>query len=688
MELKTNPHFLRTLRLVKGATFVGACFVIIAFFLILSAYTIAKIAGPPPLTVPQSTIYFASDGSIIGETHSGQKRYWVPLDDIAPELMDATITVEDQHFYTHLGFDLKRIGGAIFANVKALGKAQGASTISQQYARNLFLSHEKTWKRKLKEALYTIRLEANYTKEEILEGYLNTIYYGHGAYGVEAASRFYFNKSAKDLSLSEAALLAGIPKGPSRFSPFVSLEKAKQRQALILQLMEKKDIITEQQRKSALTEEINLFGNDHVKKVEFAPYFQDVVRFHLKNDLGIDEKTINLGGLRIYTTLDREKQEVAEKTIQSLISTESDIQVGLVAINPKNGYVEALVGGRDYQKSSFNRAIQAIRQPGSTMKPILYYAALEHGFTPSTTLRSEETIFTYDDGRKEYTPQNYNHQYPNDEITLAQAIAVSDNIYAVKTHLFLGMDTLVEYAKKFGIQSKQKKVPSLALGTSGVSVLEMAKAYSLFANNGEAVDPVFIERIENIHGEVIYEHKSRQEQILDPRHAFVMSHMLTGVFDERFNGYATVTGNSIAKKMTREYAGKSGTTDTDSWMIGYSPEIVTAVWTGYDKGKKITMVTEKSYAKNIWIDFMETSLKDKPLQPFQPPNGVVGVEVDAKNGLLATETCPTARLTYFVAGTEPTDYCLDHIPPIEKQEKEKEQQEKKPWFKRLFDWLN
>lgn len=685
MELMTDQRFRKTIKYLRALIFFGLAGLALTAVLYFSLIGYAKLQGPPPLAVPQSTLYFSDDGTVIGESNSGQKRYWVSLKDISPHLIDATVSIEDKSFFAHNGFDYKRIAGAALADVKAMSKVQGASTITQQYARNLYLAHEKTWKRKAVEAFYTLRLEMNYSKDEILEGYLNTIYYGNGAYGVQAASRYYFGKDAKDLSLSEASMLAGIPKGPNIYSPFASMEKAKQRQQTVLYTMKANGFIDELTADKAKIEKLQLVGKHQNDQLGSAPYFQDAVRNALKNSLNFDDRTISLGGLKVYTTLNLDQQEIAEKTISNMISSDSDIQAGLVAMNPKNGYVKALVGGRNYEESPFNRAVQAVRQPGSTMKPLLYYAALEKGFTPSTTMKSQLTTFKFDDDRSEYTPHNFNNKYANADITMAQALALSDNVYAVKTHLFLGEETLIETAKRFGLTTKMAKVPSLALGTSGVRVIEMANAYSMLANGGKKVEPVLITRVENHRGDVIYEYQPEDAEVLKPDVASVMTQMLTGIFDKKLNGYASVTGSTLIKKMTRPYAAKSGTTETDSWMIGYTPQLVSAVWTGYDKGKPIELPAEKSYAKNIWLDFMEKALDNEPVKKFKAVKGTVAVYVDPANGKLAADGCPVKRLTYFQAGTEPTEYCTDHLDDIKpKEEKPEKIKEKKPWYKRLF----
>lgn len=687
MEVMTNHGFRRTIKYLRAIIIISligfGCMLIV--FLGILGY--AKILGAPPLAVPQSTLFFSNDGTLIGESNSGQKRYWVPLEEISPDLINATISIEDRNFYEHNGFDYKRIAGAILADIKAGAKVQGASTITQQYARNLFLEHDKTWSRKLHEAFYAIRIEMNYSKEEILEGYLNTIYYGNGAYGVQAASKFYYGKNASELSLAESSMLAGVPKGPGYYSPLESLENATKRQAIILNAMAENGYIKKETTQKAKETPLTFVGEHPHKRVEAAPYFQDAVKNALKNQLKLDDRTIALGGLKVYTTLDLKQQQEAEKQIQETIASESEIQVGFIAMDPKNGYVKAMVGGRNYEQSPFNRAVQAVRQPGSTIKPILYYGALSQGFTPSSTMRSELTTFKLDDGQTEYAPHNFNNKYADGEITLAQALAVSDNIYAVKTHLFMGAETLIKNVKKFGISTKMDNVPSLALGTSGVRVIDMANAYSLFANGGKKVTPTLITRVEDYNGDVIFESNQEAEKVLDPAKTFVMTQMMTGMFDKKLNGYAKVTGNSLIDEITRPYAGKSGSTETDSWMIGFTPQLVTAVWAGHDVGKPITLTAEKSYTKKIWVKFMEESLEGKPVKAFTPPKeGVIGVYVNPENGKLASKDCPVRRFTYFVAGTEPTEYCTDHLDHKDNKSKEKKQETKDPWYKRIFNW--
>ncbi len=655
--------------------------------MVVGFWTYAKIAGAPNLSVGLTSVYFADNGEPIGETSNGQKRLWVKLDEISPKFIDAIVTIEDQNFFEHSGIDIKRIGGALLADLKAGKKVQGASTISQQYARTLFLSQEKTWNRKIQEALYALRIEANYTKREILEGYLNTIYFGHGMYGIEAASEFYFHKSAKELDLAEATILAGIPKGPGIFSPLPSDKNAKTRQKIILSELVKVGKIKKADSVAAFAQPLHYYGTGLTVKESIAPYFQDEVKKEVIRILADRKDLLEHGGLRIYTTLNLDNQRAAEQVVKETIPTQSEVQVALITMEPQTGEVKAMLGGRDYAVSPFNRATQSLRQPGSTIKPLLYYAALENGFTPSTTMRSEETQFTYDHGRAIYAPHNFNSHYANKEITMAQALAISDNIYAVKTHLFLGEEKLVNTSKLFGISSEFNQVPSLALGTSIVRPIEMTNAFNYFANSGKKVSPTYVEKITNYKGDVLYEKKDTTEQVLDSARAFVMGQMMKGIFDASLNGYANVTGSSIISKLTHDYAAKSGTTETDSWMIGFTPELTTGIWIGYDTEKKLELWTEQKFAKSIWAAVMDKELAAIPVSEMTVPEDVIGVTVDPETGLLANEDCPASRLTYFTKGTEPVESCYLHNHTEKKDTKKKTKKKpkkKEPWYKKLF----
>ena len=688
LKMKSKKFWL------KAFIWTGSILTLLTLTLIIGLYAYAKVTGAPDLAVTQTNIFYAENGDIIGETSDGHRRLWVELDEISPHFINAILSVEDQNFYTHAGIDIKRIGGALIADIKAGKKVQGASTISQQYAKNLYLSSEKTWRRKAEEALYAFRIEANYSKEEILTGYLNTIYFGHGMYGIEAASEYYFHKPASELSIAESAMLAGIPKGPNIYSPFVSKENAKKRQQTILRLLVQNNKITEEERITSADEQLTYYGTKSSFYEHIGHYFQDEVRKEVAEILSDKPKILAQGGLRIHTTLHADYQRKTEEIALDTLPENSEIQLAIITMEPQTGAVRSMVGGRSYLESPFNRATQGKRQPGSTIKPLLYYAALENGFTPSTSMRSEETIFTYDKGRQEYKPHNYNQVYANKEITMAQALALSDNIYAVKTHLFIGENELVQAGKRFGIQSDLQKVPSLALGTSEVHPLEMTNAFNFFANDGQKVEPYYVEKITNYKGDIIYERQLPQsEQVLDSAKAFVIAQMLTGIFDTRLNDYASVTGSSIINRLTREYAAKSGSTSSDSWMIGFSPELTTGVWVGYDDGRRLEHWTDKKYAKDIWADVMEAYHEAIPVAQMSIPNDVEAVHIDPLTGLLANENCPIARLTYFTKGTAPIESCYLHGQYEQKEfaperpsapEKQEAKEEKKPWYRRWF----
>ncbi|WP_163539763.1 PBP1A family penicillin-binding protein [Gracilibacillus sp. YIM 98692] len=655
---------------------------IFLLFLIGSFLTVVIIAsfllGPPSLTRDQNTIYYGENEEVIGEEYGTEKRYWLDLDDIDDKAEKATIWTEDQHFYDHFGFDFKRLAGAIWKDIRTMSLKEGASTITQQYARNLFLTHEKTWKRKLYEAFYTIRLEMFYDKDELLQGYLNTIYYGHGAYGIESASRYYFDKSANALTWAEAAMLAGIPKGPSLYSPFHNMDKAKMRQELILTNLKDRRVIDQTTYEEAIQEELDFSEERLIVTQGVAPYFQDVVVEELQDLLDVDMEEIRSGGYQVYTTLDVEQQKSLKLASEQVIKNE-EIQLGGMAMDPSSGAITALLGGQDYEESSFNRAVQAKRMPGSSFKPFLYYAALENGMTPATTLMSKPTTFALADG-KSYQPSNYNGYYANEPITMAQALALSDNIYAVKTNLYVQPERFVRIAKeKFGIESELEPVASLALGTEVVNVREMVTGYSVIANGGKKVEPYTIERVTDAVGNVLYDREAAKEeentdsgwslfsqpkedpQILNPNYTYILTDLMKGMFEEDLNGYMSVTGATIADQLTHEYAGKSGSTDSDSWMVGFSPALTAGVWVGYDDNREIERVDEQQYAKEIWAQFMEETHETLPVQHPVKPEDVIEVAIDLNTGLIASDECPNTHNMYFVRGTQPTKQCTLHL---------------------------
>ncbi|KXH83936.1 transglycosylase domain-containing protein [Sporosarcina sp. HYO08] len=632
---------------------------VLTVFLSLRLY--AQVTGAPSLSVPKASVFLDHNGKQIGDRFSAERRYWVELEEISPFLIDAVIATEDRNFYNHHGFDYKRIGAAILKDIKSGSKAEGASTITQQYARNLYLTFEKSWKRKFKEALYAYRMETFYSKDVILEGYLNTVYFGHGMYGVEAASRFYFDKPAKDLTLEEAAVITGIAKGPSNFDPIDNPERSTARKELILYLMENQGMISEQAKNRAINAAIVLKTDNWAEENKrVAPYFLDQAWREAEEILKKNGRTPAEGGWTIKTTLNLHHQKTAEEAIAKWMP-DSGLQVGFMSIEPKTGAVTSLVGGTSYADSPFNRVTQAKRQPGSAIKPILYAAALENGFSPLTFLSTEKTIFTYDDGRQTYAPNNVNGKFAGHPISLAQALAISDNIFAVKTLEDIGYQEFSKVAKRFGIiDTSFPESPAVALGTSEVTLFDMTKAYNQIASEGKAIEPMTILSIEDSEGKMIYEHpKQTKKRVLSEQDAFVLTHLMTGMFDPVFNDYSAATGLSMRQKQTRPYAAKSGTTISDQYLIGYTPSLTAGVWTGFDKGKQLTDPQDKGATKKIWIDFMETALQGQKPEAFIPPKGVNGIVIDVETGGIAVNECDKQRLVYVKEKDIPQKLCTD-----------------------------
>ena len=588
---------------------------------------------------------------------------WVDLDDISDYLIKSTIYTEDKNFYKHFGFDFLRIGKAILTNITSHSTNQGASTITQQYAKNLFLDFDKTWKRKWDEMWHTMRIEANYSKDEILEGYLNTINYGHGKYGIENASKFYFNKSSKDLDLAEASMLSGIPKAPSIYSPIINFENAKKRQLVVLNALVSNGIISSSEKDEAYSEELTITANSDKENLTSINYYIDAVMNELESIDSIPRNYSDYNGLKIYTNFNYDIQSSLEENVKNTFPDDSKIETSSVVMNPENGGIMALIGGKDYNNSTYNRAISSKRQVGSTMKPYLYYAALENGFTSSTAFTSEKTTFPLENG-KTYSPVNYNDKYGNKAISMATAIAYSDNIYAVKTHMFLGYDALINVARRVGIKSKLESVPSLPLGTNEINIIEMAQGYAAFANEGYKVEGHFIEKIENGKGEVLYEYKKNKELVLNSSLVYILNNMLTATYDPLYVDYNYPTGIGLNGKLTHTYALKSGTTNGDNWNIGFNKKIVCAVWVGYDNNKELSKKDYK-YAQNIWyktVESYEKDMKDEDVW-YEKPKNVVGMLVEPISGKPATESEKKQKLMYFLKGTEPkeTDTTFDEI---------------------------
>ncbi len=653
------------MKIIKRILKLSIFLLFISILLIGGIYLYAKIS--PKIDINKTSSYYLYDNNEEVFFQGNGTSEWVELNNINDYLKKATITIEDKNFYNHHGFNLLRIMKAAYTNLINHSYKEGASTITQQYAKNLFLDFDKTWKRKLEEVWYTIQIEMNYSKDDILEGYLNCINYGHGNYGIENASKFYFNKDAKDLTLAESAMLVGIPKSPSNYSPLLNEHIAKERQLYILKSMLNNKIITENEYNEAINEKLIYYGKKDKLNLNTIMYYQDAVLKELETMNTIVKTHLENGGIKIYTTLDLNAQRSLENSINDNIKDNEEIQVSGIMINPESGGVIALVGGRNYNKSEFNRAINAKRQVGSIMKPFLYYNALENGFTASTSFLSQETTFSLGTNNT-YAPKNYNNVYPNKAISMAAAISFSDNIYAIKTHLFLGSENLVTTAKRVGIKTPLNNIVSLPLGTVELTPLEITSAYSTLASLGVKNEPYFIEKITDIKGNILYEHQKTNEIVLNNSTTFILNDLLKGTYDYNMIDYAYPTNISISSMLTHEYSIKSGSTDTDNWIIGFNPNVTTSIWIGYDDNKPMNN-NDFKYSKKIWANTMESYLKDKETNWYSIPENVVGVIVDPITGNLATDESTHKKVLYYIKGTEPsyTQEVFDEYEGLPKQ---------------------
>ncbi|MEG2620507.1 MAG: PBP1A family penicillin-binding protein [Bacilli bacterium] len=636
----------KTKLLVKIILVLMIAFIILYSFL----YVYAKYFNKIDIQNSNSIYMYDKDNKSFYEGSNGTKK-WIELNNINKNLIKATIYSEDKNFYEHYGFDIPRIIKSSFINLKSKEIKQGASTITQQYARNLFLTFEKTWSRKIKEAWYAFCLEVQYSKKDILEGYLNTINYGNGILGIENASLYYFNKSSKHLSMAEATMLAGIPKSPNNYSPLNNEKKAKKRQKEILISLVNNKIINKKEMKDTLNVKLTYYGKKENLNLSTIMYYQDAIIRELEELKIVSPDTIRQEGLKIYTALDLKAQTVLEESIKNNMEKKEEMQVSAIVMNPNNGEIMALAGGKDYSKSQYNRAVQSKRQVGSAMKPFLYYSALENGLTAASTFLSKPTTFTLENGLT-YSPSNYGDIYPNNKITMALAIAYSDNIYAIKTHLFLGENVLVETAKKAGISSKLESNASLPLGTNELYIDEFVSAYAALANNGYKIKSHLIKKVEDGNGDIIYKHKENKDRVLSESYTYILNELLSNTYDPNLKSYASPTCASIAPKITRKYAVKSGTTDYDLWTVGYNPDITVGVWTGYDDNRKLSN-KEYKYAKNIWADTIENYLRDEKQTWYKKPDNVVGVLTDVETGAVATNESKLKKILYYIKGTEP-----------------------------------
>jgi penicillin-binding protein 1A len=619
---------------------------ILVFFLFLlllagaaTAFYFAFVFDLPRLTTLKdyqpyivSEVY-SDDDVLLGEFFL-ERRIVLPLAQMPRLLIRGFVAAEDARFFEHRGIDYWRILAAAFRNIEALDVVQGGSTITQQIAKSFFLTPERSFSRKVKEAILAQRIERYLTKNEILYLYLNQIYLGEGAYGVGAASKTYFGKNVKDLTLAECAILAGLPPAPNALSPLRNPKKARERQIYVLHRMVERKMITPGQAKKAMDEEIRLRPKGP-KGYNEAPYAVEQVRQYVEEKYG--KEKLYRGGLKIYTTVNARLQQAAQKAVvKGLEEFEArggqgkgreQVQGALVALDPQSGYILAMVGGRDFSASQFNRATQARRQAGSAFKPIVYAAALDKGFTPATIIVDEPFSYIDVPGKEPWEPQNFDREFWG-PITFRKALTFSRNVVTVKIAQAIGLDYLIEYAKNLGIKSKLEPNLSLALGSSNVTLLELTNAFGVFAAQGYRAEPFLITRIVDNDGNILEELEPSAVEIISPQTAYLITSLMQSVIQEG-------TGQK-AKELGRPAAGKTGTTNDirDAWFIGFVPQrLVAGAWIGYDIEKSLgTHETGAVAALPIWLEFMKEAVAHDPVENFSAPEGVVFVKVDAATG--------------------------------------------------------
>ncbi len=614
----------------------------------------------------EATMIYDVNNKLIGRLYI-ENRVWVPLEEIPKALQDGIIAVEDHDFRKHHGIDFLAIVRAFLTDIREGRVVQGGSTITQQLAKNAFLTHERTLTRKIQEAIYAIQLERTYTKDQILELYLNEVYFfpGQAVYGVEAAAQGYFGKHVRDLNLAECALLAGLTRNSQLYSPTSNPDAARARRATVLSKMEAQGYISHEEAEAAATAPLGVIEKRTSREV--APYFMDYIRAQLLARYG--QELVYRGGLKVYTSLDLTLQEIAEKVLISNLPTGKPDAKGLVqpqgalvALDARDGYIRAMVGGRGTDE--FNRAVQSYRQPGSAFKPFVYAAAIQAGYTPSTLIEDSPVEYALPGQKEPWAPVN-NDGIFRGPTTLRQALEQSINVVSVKLLEQLGVQNAVKTAKAMGITSlvesgkRNDMSLSLVLGglTKGVTPLEMAAAYAVFPNQGIRAEPIAILRVEDSDGNVLERNVPRKTVVLDEQTAYVLTDMMRGVITR---------GTGKAANIGRPAAGKTGTTTdyTNAWFVGFTPELVACVWMGNDEQQKPMVYggtrIGSARAAMIWGAFMKQALASVPASEFSVPSGVVFTKICTETGLVATASCPTTATEVYVSGTEPREVCTAH----------------------------
>ncbi len=650
----------------------------------------------PPLV----TRVLASNDSLLHE-FSVERRFWVPLDSIPQDLQNAVIAIEDRRFYKHWGIDIRRIFGAIIVDIMRGYYAQGASTLTQQLARNIYLSHQQSLIRKAREALTAIQLEKYYTKKEIMELYLNQIYLGAGVYGVQAASQLYFSKPVSQLNTNECAVLAGMIQLPEHYRPDKknNLKRIQRRRNAVLHSMKTIGVLAADDMNRLINDTIP--SNPRKKVSKIAPYFVEMVRQYIEKNYG--ENALYNGGLTIHTTLDLVAQDSAEqaavKHVKSLQRTTNGVfldstrayrklgisktefldnfdslyaqgreeyeelpdsirlrivQVSAVALEAGTGAIRVLIGGRDFYESKFNRAVQARRQPGSSFKPFVFTVAVDSGYTPASVVMDQPITLETPEGL--WRPENYEREFAG-PVTFRHALMKSINLPAIQVAQDVGIHNIISYARRAGLKHQIAPVPSIAIGACEATPMEMAVAYSIYPAGGRKLKPYFIEKVYDKNGRLMEEHKPEEERVISPSTAFLMASMMQSVVTGG-------TGASIPREgFTRPAAGKTGTTNdySDAWFVGFTPQMACAVWVGVDERRSMGYgITGSKGTVPIWVPAMKALHRDLPVRSFSPPEGITRTRVCEKSHGIARKFCPGFYEEYFAADNLP-DSCDVHM---------------------------
>ena len=619
--------------------------IILGFVLVLTFGTNKGLLSLPPSK--QATIIYDINKNEYTRLFD-ENRMEVPLQKMPVYLKKGIVAVEDNRFYEHSGIDLRAIFRALWVDIRGGGYIEGASTITQQLARNVLLTQKKAISRKVQEIFLAMTIERNYTKEEILERYLNQICFGHGTYGVESASRLFFGKDVTELQLHQIALLIGLPKNPTGFSPYLHPQSSRGRRTVVLELMTKYGVITQAQAEEANRMPLDVIPLSTSKRR--APYFVDYVIQRLKGI--INEEALYTGGYKIYTTIDPMAQQAAEDAATLISGGKPDSvgvfqpQIAIVALDPRTGYIKAMIGGRDFGNTQLNRAALAARQVGSAIKPFVYTTAIDsRRFTPSSVLVDEEIEYPTPQGP--YKPHNYDNQFRG-PITLRYALEQSVNVIAIKLVENLGASKVIKYARQMGLKNlvlnnqtrNDLNFSSLALGglTRGATPLELTAAYTPLAGQGIYSEPIGVLEVRDSDGNVVFSDHSHKQVAIPEATAYVVTDMLRGVI---------MRGTGRGAMIDRPAAGKTGTTSdyTNAWFVGYTPDMVATVWIGNDSQRIPVQLNGATIgsakAAEIWGNFMRKALSQTPVSDFIPPAGVVsGVEICTESGQLATPNCP------------------------------------------------